>query len=1033
MAGFNDIAQALQFGAGLVHGFQKQTDEIRAAHDKQQLELLKLLSSDETKNVTPIDPDEVVNTSGFFGGGTLKTKEGHPAFKVGGNIFAVRPRPMLGGDDTAPTTPSVPTSAAPSVTPLAPLQQFGPTPTAPETPAAPAAPAAQPGLETSAPSGSKAVVGAIKSHAALAPDMKSRIYKAVDAEVAKHPDVSRDEVLGIIGVESQFNPGIVSPKGAVGLMQLMPATAAGLKVADSTNIEENIRGGVEYYAKLKKQFGGSQEMALAAYNAGPDRVAKLGRVPNFPETKAYIQAVPAAAAAFRGPNVPAGTVASVGKTAAPATPPGQITAALQPPTAPSTPAQPAAPAQPDTSMMVAGPGAPGPKTPAPAQSDTSAQVAGPGAPSESTLPPADTVAQRQADATARVTKQYKGAQTPKEMHEFRQARKEAQDKAETHYGQELREVEKDVKELRSRTHDPRVLDLLDEVKTLNQFEHVKKIVKATPEQDFMGQATDYLAGAVKAGKGDEAAVTVWKQLKRANYSEAEIKETLRIAGYDDAKSIEKAGKIAKQQKEVDIAAIPKEQAAKLPGIMEQKKAEQELEISGIPKKLAAEAPGLQKRKEQEAGIITPEPKDIPAVNAEMQNDIKRGKVAKDITMSDYLKQFPSVLTTITEERKASENMESPVGKLQADRARLVKAGGADNAAAIQAIDEQLTRLGESPEEQASRAAIKTGAVNEAAAAAKSQRIGTAQDDVNKILSGETPTPAGMDKHTAAVQRLRKDNLQPSDISPQFANELEEHKDFKRLEDRKGWFAPDYTEPSVANIADSKDKGAVHLAKEETPRFRLGNELHTKLQRIDDNMVKLAEIDPRWKALSEGRGMTNRMKLNYYQALHKITQDNPTTSAFMRAIDNDMKEIGINYGRFITGMQGRPAQKLIELSTQNLPNADTSVVSWITGKGKIPDNPATMLTQLGLMKDMIRTVQDDTLMESGGITPAEKEKRAAKRLDDLAHPERAKQAAAAPVATTPTAAAPVTPTAAAPAPAKSKGQQEADDYLSGGKP
>src|SRR6267143_3482782 len=136
---------------------------------------------------------------------------------------------------------------------------------------------------------------------------------------------------------------------------------------------------------------------------------------------------------------------------------------------------------------------------------------------------------------------------------------------------------------------------------------------------------------------------------------------------------------------------------------------------------------------------------------------------------------------------------------------------------------------------------------------------------------------------------------------------------------------------------------------------------------------------------------------------------------MRAIDNDMKEIGINYGRFITGMQGRPAQKLIELSTQNLPNADTSLVSWITGKGKLPDNPATMLTQLGLMKDMIRTVQDDVLMEHGGIKPAEQSKRAAKRLDDLAHPERAKQAAVPVPASTPTVAAPAsTPTASAPA-------------------
>src|ERR1700682_4154603 len=78
---FNDFAQAIQFGAGLLHGFNKQTDDIRAQHDKQQLELLKLLSSDKSQDVQSIDPGEVVGSQGFFGGGALKTKDGHPAFR----------------------------------------------------------------------------------------------------------------------------------------------------------------------------------------------------------------------------------------------------------------------------------------------------------------------------------------------------------------------------------------------------------------------------------------------------------------------------------------------------------------------------------------------------------------------------------------------------------------------------------------------------------------------------------------------------------------------------------------------------------------------------------------------------------------------------------------------------------------------------------------------------------------------------------------------------------------------------------------
>ncbi len=1013
MAGFNDIAQALQFGAGLVHGFQKQTDEIRAAHDKQQLELLKLLSSDETKNVTPIDPGEVVNTQGFFGGGTLKTREGDPAFKVGGNIFAVKPRPMLGGEETTPTTGVPAPTSAPSVQPLAPLQHFGPTPTAPPVAPAAPAPATQPGLETKAPGGGN--TEAIKSYA---------------ARKAQEAGLPPDAVLAIMHHESSFNPSATGSVGEVGLMQINPNTMAetGFTAAQLKDPKTNIDAGIGILKRKIAAAGGDINKGIALYNG------------TGPAAQQYAVTIQGLRGQYKNyaANIPAGTVASVGKPEAPATPPpAQITAAPQPPTATSTPeqdaayraqtaqaaAQPAAPAQPDTSMMVAGPGAPGPKTATPA------------APAESTIPPPDTVEQRQADAAARVTKQYKGAQTPKEMKEFRQARKEAQDKAETHYGQELREVEKDVKELRSRTHDPRVLDMLDEVKTINQFEHVKKIIKATPEQDFIGQATDYVVAGIAAGKGREAAVHVWKQLERANYSDAKIKDTLRVAGFDKAEEISKAGAIAKQQKETDIAAIPKEQAAKLPGIMEQKRAEQELEISGIPRKQAAEALGLQAQKEREAGIIKPKDDDIPAVNAKMQEAIADGVVDKNISMSDYLKKYPQVLVNIQTKREAAvpltdlekttrtvQNLEAKTGRTPAEEEELRAAKGV------------IANTGISPEEAASRAAQKTTAVTEAASAAKSQIKGAAQDDVNKILSGETPLPAGMDKYAAATQRLRKDNLQPSDISPQFANEIEDHKDFKRLSDREGWFTPDYKEPSVANIAAAKDQGAVHLSKEEQPRMHLGTELHRKLERIEDNMNKLAEIDPKWKKIAEGQGLPNRLKLNYYQTLKKVTQDNPATAAFMRAIDADLQEIGINYGRFVSGMQGRPAVALIDRTTKNLPTADTSVLAWMKGgKEGLPDNPATMLTQLGLMKDMIRTVQDDTMMQHGGITSEERDKRATKRLDDLAHPERAKQARAmAPAAPAPAAPAPAAPAPAAPA-AKSKGQQELDDYLSGGKP
>src|ERR1700682_6010521 len=134
---FNDFAQAIQFGAGLLHGFNKQTDDIRAQHDKQQLELLKLLSSDKSQDVQSIDPGEVVGSQGFFGGGALKTKDGHPAFKVGGNVFAVKKRtPFMPAD----------TGEAADLAPAAPVQSLeedipsGPEP-APAGPSAPGAPA----------------------------------------------------------------------------------------------------------------------------------------------------------------------------------------------------------------------------------------------------------------------------------------------------------------------------------------------------------------------------------------------------------------------------------------------------------------------------------------------------------------------------------------------------------------------------------------------------------------------------------------------------------------------------------------------------------------------------------------------------------------------------------------------------------------------------------------------------------------------------------------------------------------------------
>lgn len=98
-------------------------------------------------------------------------------------------------------------------------------------------------------------------------------------------------VKAVIHAESGYNPNALSRKGAAGLMQLMPGTAQGLKVADSFNPADNIRGGVRYLRFLLDTFKGNVTLALAAYNAGLSRVAKYGGVPPYEETRNYVSKV----------------------------------------------------------------------------------------------------------------------------------------------------------------------------------------------------------------------------------------------------------------------------------------------------------------------------------------------------------------------------------------------------------------------------------------------------------------------------------------------------------------------------------------------------------------------------------------------------------------------------------------------------------------------------------------------------------------------------------------------------------------------
>jgi soluble lytic murein transglycosylase-like protein len=98
-------------------------------------------------------------------------------------------------------------------------------------------------------------------------------------------------VRAVMRHESDFNPTAVSPKGAQGLMQLMPGTAALMGVGNPFDPEQNIAGGVGYLRFCLNRFQQNVPLALAAYNAGPDSVAKYGTIPPYPETQTFVSNV----------------------------------------------------------------------------------------------------------------------------------------------------------------------------------------------------------------------------------------------------------------------------------------------------------------------------------------------------------------------------------------------------------------------------------------------------------------------------------------------------------------------------------------------------------------------------------------------------------------------------------------------------------------------------------------------------------------------------------------------------------------------
>jgi len=125
---------------------------------------------------------------------------------------------------------------------------------------------------------------------AMAPAGSGDLRELATAAARRH-GLDPGLVLAVVSVESAFRPEAVSRKGAQGLMQLMPATAASLGVKDVFDPVENLDGGSRHLGSLLTLYGGDLVSALAAYNAGAGAVARHGGVPPYRETRAYVKKV----------------------------------------------------------------------------------------------------------------------------------------------------------------------------------------------------------------------------------------------------------------------------------------------------------------------------------------------------------------------------------------------------------------------------------------------------------------------------------------------------------------------------------------------------------------------------------------------------------------------------------------------------------------------------------------------------------------------------------------------------------------------